>query len=253
LKIVLLATDTVSTWLVVNALRADHSNLLVALERPISRRRLLRNRIRKQGLATVLGQLAFMLYLQLFRHRSQKQVALLLSGASLSAERPADLEVSEFESMNSHACHAWLRQQAPDVVVVNGTRVLSPQTLTACSAVFLNTHCGITPAYRGVHGGYWALAQGDVNNAGVTVHVVDAGIDTGEIVYQQTFDFDRQDNFLTYPIRQYLAAIPLLSAALNDLRAGTLKTWRRDDLPSELWYHPTLWQYLWIRLLRGVH
>ena len=31
-----------------------------------------------------------------------------------------------------------------------------------------------------MNGGYWALATGDVGNFGTTVHLVDAGVDTGE-------------------------------------------------------------------------
>ena len=46
-------------------------------------------------------------------------------------------------------------------MVVNGTRILSRRMLESIDAVFLNMHVGITPKYRGVHGGYWALANGD--------------------------------------------------------------------------------------------
>ena len=51
--------------------------------------------------------------------------------------------------------------------------------LEAVPAVFLNTLAGITPSYRGVHGAYWALVQRQPDACGVTVHLVDAGIDTG--------------------------------------------------------------------------
>jgi methionyl-tRNA formyltransferase len=252
MKIAILATDSASTWIVVNALKASYSDIWVVLEQPVSRFRLLRNRMRKLGRVAVLGQLFFMLYLPLLRWRSRTRLAQLIRTGGLSTTRPADPMVSEFESANSSACHARLRELAPDVVVVNGTRILSRETLSACSAVFLNTHCGITPAYRGVHGAYWALAQGDAAHAGVTVHVVDPGIDTGNIVYQQRVEMDQHDNFVTYPVQQYVAAIPLLLAALRDVSAGKLKTYRREDLTSALWYHPTLWQYMWTRLLRGV-
>jgi len=70
----------------------------------------------------------------------------------------------------------------PDVVVVNGTRIIAEKVLHSVPATFLNTHSGITPLYRGAHGGYWALVKKDRANCGVTIHVVDAGIDTGGIV-----------------------------------------------------------------------
>lgn len=252
MKIVVLATDSPSTWMIVNVLRADYPDLRVGIEQPVSRFVLLRNRMRKLGVVNVIGQILFMLYLPVLRQLSKGRIEELISSAGLSAEPPAGLVRAGFISVNSDACREWLLQVAPDVVVVNGTRILYRETLAACSAVFLNTHCGITPAYRGVHGGYWALAQGDAANAGVTVHVVDAGVDTGDIAYQKVFEIDRQDNFLTYPVRQYVVAVPLMKAAIEGVRSGTLKLYKREDLPSAIWFHPPLWQYLWTRLRRGV-
>jgi phosphoribosylglycinamide formyltransferase-1 len=252
MKIVVLAAESASTWIIVNALRANYPDLRVCIEKPVSRFVLLRNRMRKLGLVNVIGQMLFMLCLPMLRQLSKRRIAQLTSSAGLSAAPPTDLVCTRFDSVNSEACREWLRSATPDAVVVNGTRILSRETLTACPAVFLNTHCGITPAYRGVHGGYWALAQGDPAHAGVTVHVVDAGIDTGDIAYQMAIKIDRQDNFLTYPVRQYVAAVPLMKAAIEDVRTGNLKTYKRDDLPSALWFHPTLCQYLLTRLRRGV-
>ncbi len=49
-------------------------------------------------------------------------------------------------------------------------------------------HAGITLRYRGVHGGYWALAEQHPEWVGTTVHLVDPGIDTGGILAQSTFE-----------------------------------------------------------------
>ena len=108
----------------------------------------------------------------------------------------------------------------------------------------MNTHCGITPSYRGVHGAYWALSQRDVKNVGVTIHKVDSGIDTGDIIYQSNITVTSKDNFATYPIRQYLKAIPLINLTLDDIKNGNLKTFKRNDLISCIWFHPTAWKYI---------
>jgi hypothetical protein len=252
MKIVILATDSTSTWMVVNALKEDYPDLTVALERPISKYRLLRNRARKQGAVRVFGQFLFMVYLKLLRWQSQSRISKLIETTGLLPMRPDHVSIVKFLSANSRACQDWLHSQAPDVVVVNGTRILAQETLSACSAVYLNTHCGITPAYRGVHGAYWALAGGDPLHAGVTVHVVDIGVDTGDIVYQESIKVDSEDNFLTYPIHQYSAALPLLKAAIQNVSNGTLITHKRNDLPSAVWYHPTIWSYFYTLCRRGV-
>ena len=252
MKLVILATASSSTWMMVNALMKDHPDLQVALEKPVSRAYLLKRRMARFGIIEVLGQICFMLYIPILRKLKSSRIKKLIAKAELSPNSPVMFSVSQFDTVNSVACIAWLREQNPTVVVLNGTRIVSPELLSSCNAIFLNTHCGITPAYRGVHGGYWALACGDNENVGVTIHVVDAGIDTGSIVFQEAIKIDSYDNFLTYPVKQYIAGIPLMRRAISDVAAGLLKTYKRDDLRSGIWHHPTLFQYIRTGLFNGV-
>jgi len=251
-KYVVLATDSSSTWMMVSALREDYPDLHVVVENPISRLMLLKRRMARIGVVKVIGQMLFMLCLPALRRLNATRIQSLVTSAGLSTQPPTGVSITRFASVNSQACIEWLRKVQPTVVVLNGTRIVSPALLASCNAVFLNTHCGITPAYRGVHGGYWALVRGDKDNVGVTVHLVDAGVDTGGIVFQGTIKVDEQDNFLTYPVKQYLVGIPLMRHAIADAISGNLRAHRRDDLPSAIWHHPTLWQYLWARLRHGV-
>lgn len=252
MKLVVLATDSSSTWMMVNALREDYPDLRLVTEDSISRFVLLKRRMARLGIVKVIGQALFMLYLPVLRRGNAKRIQSLVASAGLSTKQPTEVSITQFDSVNSQACIEWLHKEQPSVVILNGTRIVSAALLASCNAVFLNTHCGITPAYRGVHGGYWALVRGDENNVGVTVHLVDAGVDTGGIVFQETIKIDENDNFLTYPVKQYTVGIPLMRRAIADAISGNLRTHRRNDLPSAIWHHPTLWQYLWARLRRGV-
>ena len=150
-------------------------------------------------------------------------------------------------SVNSPECIAELRRLAPDVVVVNGTRIIAKKVLQAITCPFLNTHAGITPLYRGVHGGYWALANNDPAHCGVSVHLVDAGIDTGGIVHQALIHPTAEDNFTTYPLLQLAAGLPLLVQAVREALAGTLHVQPPPAGASRLWSHPTLAQYWYHR------
>lgn len=68
-----------------------------------------------------------------------------------------------------------MRMISPDIVVVNGTRIINEETINCLHVPMINMHMGITPRYRGVHGTYWALTQGDKEHCGVTIHVIDKG------------------------------------------------------------------------------
>ena len=155
------------------------------------------------------------------------------------------------QSVNSPECRALLARLNPAVVGVYGTRILQPATLASVAASFINYHAGINPKYRGQHPGYWALAEGDAENAGVTIHLVDEGVDTGSVLYQTRVTFAPEDTIASYQHLQAAHAIPLFARAIEDAKAGRLVP-RAVDLPSRQYFPPTLWGYLATGLSRGV-
>ncbi len=73
----------------------------------------------------------------------------------------------------------------PDLVVSAGfMKILGPEFLSRFPGRVLNTHPALLPAFPGAHAVRDALAYG-VRVTGCTVHLVDAGTDTGPIVAQQ--------------------------------------------------------------------
>jgi methionyl-tRNA formyltransferase len=61
----------------------------------------------------------------------------------------------------------------------------------------MDPHSGITPKHRGQAGGHWALVNGEPDHAGRTIHLADAGVDTGDVVYQARIEPDRRNTFAT--------------------------------------------------------
>jgi folate-dependent phosphoribosylglycinamide formyltransferase PurN len=251
-RIVLLTVDTKIGRIAANYLAARFPNdLAVVVERRFSRFALLQRRIRRFGIVRVAGQLGFM-GLQLVQNGwSRRRIAATLKQSQLENRWPAGVSITRVLSVNDAACVALLQRAAPSVILVVGTRLIDAAVLAAIKAPFINYHAGITPKYRGAHGAYWSQATGDAANCGITVHLVDAGIDTGDILYQERLVRAPGDNFSVYPYRQLAAALPLLERAAQDTLAGTLKP-HKVGLPSRLWSHPTLWGYVWTGLHLGV-
>lgn len=253
-SILLLATDGTSSRAVYHALvRAGIGDVTVVLERKTPRSELLKRRMRKLGAVTVAGQVAFMGGAQpLLSRRARRRVREICEKYALDLSAIPE-PITRVSNVNSEEARDAIARARPDVVVVNGTRILSKQTLAAIRCPAINMHAGITPRYRGVHGGYWALVEGRPELAGTTVHLVDAGIDTGGIIAQATFPVTAEDSFATYPYLHTAIGIPPLLDAVRAALNGTLVT--RESLAgaeSTLRSHPTIWEYVRHRLGRGV-
>ena len=83
------------------------------------------------------------------------------------------------------ALAAELAAVEPDLVVSAGfMKILGPAVLDAFGGRLINTHPALLPAFPGAHAVREALAAG-ATVTGATVHVVDAGVDTGPVLAQR--------------------------------------------------------------------
>ena len=81
-----------------------------------------------------------------------------------------------------------LQQEHVELVVLAGfMRIVGPQLLAAFPRRIINIHPSLLPKHRGLRAWEQALAAGD-SVAGCTVHYVDEGVDTGDIIAQAEVD-----------------------------------------------------------------
>jgi len=202
---------------------------------------LLRKRIARNGLTRAAGQVAFRFVLARIACRERQRLDALWRAAE-HPEAPLDeARVHRVETVNSEPAWRIIAASAPDAVVVFSTRRLSRETIAACNAPILNLHPGITPGYRGVHTGYWALRRNDPGNFGTTIHLIDDGLDTGPVV-EQIFCRPR-GNIALYPTVLTIAGLPALLNAAALALDGALEA--QPTGPAEaICLEPTLWSYV---------
>jgi methionyl-tRNA formyltransferase len=251
-KIVLLAGKGVSTNIVYQALQARFGVNMVIIEKGSSKKKLLKNRMKRLGLWKVFGQIIFqVLVVKILDHFSKKRKQEIIDQYQLNTSQIPGGKITLVESVNDFETIDLLKKINPDLVIVNGTRIISSKVLTEVNCQFINTHVGITPKYRGVHGGYWALYNQDQKNFGVTIHFVDSGVDTGKIIEQAKTAPAHNDNFSTYTLLQLAIGIPVLISGIESYFSDQIKT-KFSDGESKLWFHPTVWQYTKARATRGI-
>ena len=71
-------------------------------------------------------------------------------------------------------------------VISSGYRKWIP-TDTLSESTFINIHYALFPKYRGMHSIVWAILNGE-SNVGVTVHLMDEGLDSGPIIWQKSIE-----------------------------------------------------------------
>lgn len=250
--IVLLCSECFSTTVLFNYVSQKHSIEKVIVETPLRGRALAKRRIKKLGFIKTGGQILFSLIIvRLLKALSSKRINEISNNYSFNESQIPESKLSHIASVNDEKCIEELKVLNPKVVIVNGTRIISEKVLNATDAIFINMHTGITPKYRGVHGGYWALVNNDTENCGVTVHLVDKGIDTGNILFQAKITATKKDNFYTYPFLQLGEGLPLMNKAIENALAGETKSILPQSTDSKLFYHPTILQYLYLRIFKG--
>lgn len=251
-KLLFIAGKGLSSQIILNALYQSFGVDAAIFEEKESTKTFLKRRIKKLGYLQVAGQIMFQLVIvPLLRRQAAVVIDSMLHKASVDTTQNVDIPIHEVASANDNSVIELIQNIQPDLIVINGTRILSKKLLAAISCPVINMHAGITPKYRGVHGAYWALVNDDKKNCGVTVHLVDAGVDTGEVLYQSLIKCAPEDNFLTYPIKQLVAGIPFLLKAVEDAFSNKLTPYSASG-NSKQWYHPTIWQYLYMRIKKGI-
>ncbi len=232
----------------------DDVTVTALLESSPSRLTLARRRARRLGWPTVAGHVAFMgAVMPLLRRQGRARLD------QIAAEHDFDFgpigRGAHVDSVNGARTLELLHETDPDLVVVHGTRIIAERVLREIRVPVVNMHAGITPHYRGVHGGYWAYADGRPELAGTTIHLVDAGIDTGGILGQATFARGPEDSIATYPYLHLACGLPVLVEVAASLLAGddpVIRPPMEGAEESELRWHPTAWGYLAARRQRGV-
>lgn len=253
-SVILLAGNGDSTKILYNYFKDIVNFSSIIIEEKPSRRKLLLNRANKIGLSKVFGQLVFILFIvKILRKMYSKRIKYISQKNSLDNKEIPKNKIHNVATINSDEVRDIIKKTDADFVLVNGTRIIGKKILETKNIKFINTHVGITPKYRGVHGGYWALVNDDLSHCGVTVHYVDAGVDTGNVIGHSLIKPTKEDSFVTYPYLQLSKGIEILKLFFNNSKNGNNNLLHKMNVEeSKLYYHPSVFEYLFFLITRGI-
>lgn len=142
-------------------------------------------------------------------------------------------------NLNQPQAVAALRELNADLGIVLGTRILKPCIFSVPRLGSINLHKGRLPDYRGMPPGFWELYAGETK-AGATAHFVDAGLDTGDIVAEDTIAISPLETPDTLRVKLNWLGSEVLARAVTALSEGTAQrtpqpkaTGRANSKPNE--------------------
>lgn len=98
---------------------------------------------------------------------------------------------------------------------VHSLYIIRAEVLDAVRVGAFNLHPGRLPHYAGMNAPSWAIFNGEAQH-GVTLHWMEAGIDTGHIAYQAVFDLKPSDTGLSVSSQCVRQGLPLIQELLSD-------------------------------------
>ncbi|MGA1825926.1 MAG: methionyl-tRNA formyltransferase [bacterium] len=136
-------------------------------------------------------------------------------GNNLSVYQPHSLNKETFSSL-------WA-QLSPDlVVVVAYGHILPSWIINAPSYGCINIHASLLPKYRGASPINWAIINGE-ETTGITIILMDTGMDTGAILSQRRLQIDPNDTAEALSQKLSVLGAQMLPETIGGIIEGTLK------------------------------
>jgi len=148
------------------------------------------------------------------------------------------IPVIERSDLNSKAFQDMIRTLEPDLFISIAAPIIFKEDLINIPKIdCINIHNSPLPNYRGMLPNFWQLYHGE-ENVGITIHKIDKGIDTGDIIRQDMMPIGRRDtlNDLIIKTKRYNAM--MIREIIEDYREGRVR-YRKMEGKGSYFSFPT--------------
>jgi len=135
---------------------------------------------------------------------------------------------------NNLEFRAQLEQIAPEAIVVVAYGRIIPQWMIDLPPLGnINGHASLLPKYRGAAPIQWAIASGETVT-GVTTMRIDAGLDTGDMLFKRETAIQPEDTAVTLAPRLAALTAESLVETLPALKEGRIQPQKQDEAHASL-------------------
>lgn len=182
-------------------------------------RREVKRLVKRAGVLRACDVVAYQVYQRLFRMEELYREMGALGAAHPAPPVAPSLPRRSFTTLNGADAQTAIRTLTPDLMIVHGTGILKAETF-GLAPLTVNLHCGVLPEYRGHDSTFWALHAGDVDQVGASLHVIDAGVDTGKLIAVARVPCTPGESDLRAWMSAFSAGVDLAVELVEALRNG---------------------------------
>lgn len=128
-----------------------------------------------------------------------------------------NIDLFKVKNINNNKFISKVRNDLkPDLIIsVNFDQIFKKEIINIPDKGCINIHASLLPNYRGRAPLNWAILKGE-DKTGVTVHFINEGIDTGEIILQEEIEIAK-DDYISDIVAQVKEKYPLMINKAVDL------------------------------------
>lgn len=146
--------------------------------------------------------------------------------------------VDQGKSINDEKYVNLIKGLNPDIIVVMGTSLIKEEIIKTPKLGILNMHTGLSPYFRGGKTNFWPFIYNDLGACGVTVHKLDLGIDSGDIISHGLPEITQEDTYSSINCKAIILGTSLMINAIGRLKEGNLKSVQQwDDTNCRLFFN----------------
>jgi methionyl-tRNA formyltransferase len=159
-------------------------------------------------------------FLTLFDKVKKKlsRLNLMKDPSILAYAKSQGIPVWNIKTPNSKIFQDELKKLKPDVIINQSQSIIKKNLIEIPRIGIINRHNALLPKNRGRLTPFWVLYKQEVET-GVSIHFVEEGIDSGDIIVQERFKIEKTDNFNSIVKKNYQIAPNAMLKALDILKS----------------------------------
>jgi len=225
---------------------SDLVSIILLRETPHRMWRRIRREVERSGLVRFIDAIAFRIYyrLVLAQHDQLWEEQVLRDLSKQYPQSTDEVPVLYTHSPNTPEAEDFIKARSPHMMLARCKTLLKENIFSLPSQGTFVMHPGICPEYRNAHGCFWALANDDVDNVGMTLLRIDKGVDTGPIYGYYRYKYDEvNESHIVIQHRVVYDNLTQVKEKLIEIYNGSARPVDVQGRASATWGQPWLTRY----------